>query len=180
MNYERQIKQWLQSDEVRFNALKAAASLELKDWCLAAGFVRNLVWDKLHENQHGTPLNDIDLIYFDKNNDTSVDKKIEKTLKTKYLQPWSVKNQARMHLRNNDSPYSSTSDAMSYWVEIETAIGVRLHRDQTLEVIAPFGCEALFNYSITINDKRRKPKAFGARVRDKAWLENWPKLVVNY
>ena len=35
---------------------------------------------------------------------------------------WSVKNQARMHLRNGDPPYSGATDAMRHWPETATAI----------------------------------------------------------
>lgn len=62
MNDLTQIKNWLSSDPERMEALSIAARLELPDWCLAAGFLRNLVWDKLHGFSSATALNDIDLI----------------------------------------------------------------------------------------------------------------------
>ena len=43
MNHECQIKQWLAGDEGRMQALRLAQQCGLPDWCLAAGFVRNLV-----------------------------------------------------------------------------------------------------------------------------------------
>lgn len=49
-------------------ALSIASTLELSEWCLAAGFVRNLVWDRLHGFGCATDLNDIDLINFDPHN----------------------------------------------------------------------------------------------------------------
>lgn len=58
------IEQWLANDEKRMQALRIAASYNLPDWWLAAGFVRNLVWDQLHGYAQPTPLNDLDLIYF--------------------------------------------------------------------------------------------------------------------
>ncbi|MBV1915039.1 MAG: nucleotidyltransferase family protein [Pseudomonadales bacterium] len=181
MSYEAQIKQWILDDPERLYALETAAKLDLNDWCLAAGFVRNMVWDRLHGSEYHTPLNDIDLIYFDPNNcDEDCDRSFERKLKADYEQPWSVKNQARMHIRNSDSPYSSTSNAMSYWVEIETAVGVYLSSDQRLEIIAPFGCESLFKYTITINNKRRKPEDFSHRSTDKGWLKTWPLLSVDW
>ena len=65
MNFETRIVSWLRHDAERLEALEQAAGLGLPDWCLAAGFVRNLVWDQLHGRTQSTPLNDIDLIYFD-------------------------------------------------------------------------------------------------------------------
>ena len=58
------IQQWLVNDSQRMQALHIAGSCNLPDWCLAAGFVRNLVWDQLHGYPQPTPLNDFDFIYF--------------------------------------------------------------------------------------------------------------------
>ncbi|WP_280539919.1 nucleotidyltransferase family protein [Chromohalobacter sp. 11-W] len=127
MNDESQIKDWLASDPTRMEALVIASEQNLPDWCIAAGFVRNLAWDNLHRLSSATSMNDVDLIYFDPHDcSESRDREIEDNLKIISGLPWSVKNQARMHERNSDSPYISTEDAMSFWVEVETAVGVRL------------------------------------------------------
>ena len=180
MNYESLITSWLQLDNTRCSAFTIASDLGLNDWCLSAGFLRNLVWDNLHLKEHPTPLNDIDLVYFNSNNICpEADKKLENHLKNQISLPWSVKNQARMHIRNQDLPYSSTSDAMSFWPEIETAVGVLLDKAQNIKFIAPFGLENLFNKTITINAKRRKPEVFSNRVRSKNWQAIWPELRVS-
>ena len=83
-----------------------------------------------------------------------------------------------MHMRNDDGPYHSTSDAMSYWVEVETAVGVRLATNGLFELVAPFGIESLFEYTVTINDKRRKHDDFIARIQSKRWLQHWPMLKI--
>lgn len=176
MKHADQVKKWIESDTERLEALEIAASLELGDWCLAAGFVRNLIWDKLHGKEIGTPLNDIDVIYFNPAiTDEAVDLLYESTLRSLSDHPWSVKNQARMHERNNDVPYLSCSDAMSYWVEVETAVGVTLIENEIV-IVAPFGLEANFNKTITLNNKRPKPKAFIERVTKKQWCNLWPQL----
>ena len=59
------IADWIRGDSARMSVLRQAAQLQLPDWCIGAGFVRNLVWDKLHGYSRATPYNDIDLIYFD-------------------------------------------------------------------------------------------------------------------
>ena len=180
MNFEKQIKDWIKSDLERMEALQAASTLHLNDWCIAAGFVRNLVWDKLHKKESLTPLNDVDLIYYDPSNlHEKSDKLLERHLKSISTLPWSVKNQARMHVRNRDKPYSSTCDAMSYWVEIETAVGVKLFETGKMEILAPFGVTKLFGYSITINDKRRNANSFYERIENKQWLSQWPNLQVS-
>lgn len=180
MGNSAQIKKWISEDAMRMQALVSASSLGLSDWCLAAGFVRNLAWDKVHGYSRTTALNDIDLIYFDPDKASEeADKDLESRLKAISDFPWSVKNQARMHRRNSDSPYASTEDAMSYWVEVETAVGATLNESKDIEIVAPFGIDVLFEYTITPNPKRPKPEVFAQRVQEKRWLKIWPNLVVN-
>ncbi len=160
--------------------LEAVSTLHLNDWCIAAGFVRNLVWDKLHQKKPLTPLNDIDVIYYDPiHPDEEIDRSLERRLSAMAKFPWSVKNQARMHERNRDNAYTSTSDAMSYWVEIETAVGAKLSTPREIEIIAPFGIARLFGNSITINNKRKKTGDFYARIKQKNWLSKWPELEIS-
>ncbi len=181
MIQEQQIKVWFRSDKDRMRALALASSLNLNDWCIAAGFVRNLVWDKVHGYSELTPLNDIDLIYFDENQGSKYsEKEVESSLRALSEFPWSIKNQARMHTRNNDFPYNSTSDAMSHWPEVETAIGVKLTAKGQIQLVAPFGVEALFNNTITMNPKWPKPKEFKRRIESKQWHKLWPNLVETY
>ncbi|HYD82110.1 MAG TPA: nucleotidyltransferase family protein [Paucimonas sp.] len=172
---------WLEADALRMRALGIAAALRLPDCWLAAGFVRNLVWDRLHEGGRATPLADIDLVYFDPRAcGEERDEEIEAGLKALAPElPWSVRNQARMHLRNGDAPYRSTTDAMSHWVEIETAVGARLNAGGGVELAAAFGFASLFALRITPNPRCRKPANFARRIREKQWLSRWPRLRVS-
>lgn len=113
---ENKLAQLLTEDPLRIQALESVRSLALPDCYIAAGFVRNLVWDHLYQKHNPTPLNDLDVVYFDPN-------ELEEQTYLKYeaqlnaLMPelnWQVRNQANMHLRNGDKPYQSTLDAMSY------------------------------------------------------------------
>lgn len=180
MAYEKKLKEWILADRFRLDALAMAASQDLPDWCLAAGFIRNLIWDKLHGFESATPLDDIDLIYFDPDDcSESRDRDIENQLRGASSFPWSVKNQARMHIRNNDQPYTSTEHAMSFWVEVETAVGATMDAEGAIVIVAPFGLKCLFSYTITPNPKRPKVREFEHRIRKKQWLQKWPKLVVD-
>ncbi|HGM5490324.1 TPA: nucleotidyltransferase family protein [Serratia fonticola] len=177
MDPQQQIIDWLHQDSERMQALCTARRLGLHDWCLGAGFVRNLVWDRLHGFTVSTPLNDIDVIHFDpRHSDAERDQMLESRLLEWLPQPWSVKNQARMHLRSNRAPYRNSEDAISYWTEIETAVGARLWADDSIQLVAPFGLQALFNNTITFNPKSDNQLAFEQRVAEKQWLEHWPKL----
>lgn len=158
--------------------LKLVQSLNLPDGCIAAGYVRNFVWDHFHRKNKLTPLNDIDILYYDVSDlREGTEQRYEEQLRTR--QPgynWSVKNQARMHLRNKEQPYRSVEDAMKRWPETVTAVGVALDHDDKLKIIAPLGLEDLFSLQI-----RRSPffddyDNFKARVESKNWLNLWPRL----
>ncbi|WP_145519419.1 nucleotidyltransferase family protein [Yersinia mollaretii] len=182
MNQQQQIIQWLNADSYRMQALSIARELGLNQWCLAAGFVRNLVWDQLHGHSSPTPLNDIDLVYFDEQNiskqhDLQLEAQLQQHSSSQHPPfPWSVKNQARMHLRSGRRPYSSTEDAISYWVEVETAIGARLKENGDIELVAPLGLDALFTRTITLNAKNGDIDTYHQRINSKGWQQHWPEL----
>ncbi|HGS5357410.1 nitrate reductase [Vibrio cholerae] len=167
----------IRKDPIRLEALECVCQLELPQCYIAAGFVRNLVWDSLHHNVTLTPLNDIDVIFFDAD---CLDSDYEKLLELKLSEQmpqlnWQVKNQAKMHLQNGDNPYQSTLDAMSYWPEKETAVAVRKVENDRYECISAFGFESLFQGFITHNPKRAYG-TFENRVKSKGWLAMWPNL----
>jgi hypothetical protein len=173
----QQIITWIKQDALRMRALRAARQLGLQDWCLAAGFVRNMVWDRLHGYPQDTPLNDIDLIYFNAQHcDEKHDSHYQQHLSEVTELPWSVKNQARMHHRHDHPPYQSSREAMSYWVENETAIGVTLSQEGDISVIAPLGTDSLFNLHISPNPRHGNPQVLLQRAQSKAWLNQWPML----
>ena len=55
------IETMLRQDKPRMQQLQAVQTLQLPDCFVAAGFVRNMVWDALHDYPP-TPLNDVDVI----------------------------------------------------------------------------------------------------------------------
>ncbi|NOJ02806.1 nucleotidyltransferase family protein [Vibrio splendidus] len=164
-------------DPLRMQALDCVAQLDLPQCYVAAGFVRNLVWDHLHDFDSPTPLNDIDVIYFDRC-DTSYESAVRYEAQLRQWLPelnWQVRNQASMHIRNGDKPYSSSLDAMSYWPEKETAVAVQQSLTGEIECISAFGLKSLFDLKITPNPKRSRD-IFDQRVQSKNWLIHWPKL----
>ena len=95
-NYQSQFIEIIANDPYIMSILKVVEQVNMKDSWVCAGLLRNKVWDVLHNTK--TPINDIDVIYFD-GTDTSKDKEkhLEKILDGLMPnQPWSVKNQARM------------------------------------------------------------------------------------
>lgn len=85
--------------------LAIVRSLNLPDCYVAAGFVRNLVWDNIHATK--TALNDIDVVFYD-TSDTENQIAKNLTIQLNQMHPsflWKVKNQAFMHRKNGDAPY---------------------------------------------------------------------------
>ena len=201
LELQTRLLEWITQDSERVRALQlaaqCAAECALPQWCLAAGFVRNLVWDRLHGFEP-RPLNDIDLIYYcPLDIRPERDRAIEANLRRLAPDlPWSVKNQARMHLKNRDAPYISCIDAMAHWPELETAVGVCLkshvetdtqvdaetaHHSMHygIELVVPFGLNSLFALKLSANPKRSLP-VFHHRVVTKGWLTRYPLLTCCY
>ena len=165
-------------DPVGMKQLRAVRTLDLPDWCIAAGFVRNRVWDHLHGIFPPRPPADIDVLYYDRADLTKApEQAFEARLNTLVPAPWQVRNQARMHLPKGLPPHASTSDSMIYWLETVTAVGVRLESDDAITVVAPLGTGDLLGLIC-------RPTAFGsarrgeydARIAAKRWPELWPKV----
>ena len=174
-----QIIELIKQDKLRVDALDCVFQLNLPDCYLAAGFVRNLVWDHLHNKTNYTPLNDMDVIYFDNNEvDDLAYLNYEAQLKRQMPEVnWQVRNQAKMNKRNGDRAYLSSLDAMRFWPEKETAVAIRQTNKGAYECVSAFGFESLFNLHITHNPQREL-SVFEDRVEAKNWLELWPKLML--
>lgn len=175
-----EIARWVQGDSWRMAVLRGVSRLGLPDCWIGAGFVRNLVWDRLHGFAEATPLNDIDVLYFDP---TDLSRATERMLEARLRrslpgQPWSVRNQARMHRRNGDAPYRSTCHALTFWAETPTAVAVAL-RGNDVAVIAPFGTGDLIGLTVRPTWRfRHKMAIYRARVAKKDWPAIWPRLIM--
>lgn len=158
--------------------LKLVQSLQLRDWYIAAGYVRNYVWDYLHQYASLTPLNDVDVIYHDTSDQSeAIEKQYENQLKASEPRyKWSVKNQARMHHKHRTAPYASIEDAIKRWPETATAVGVTLDEDDQVRIVAPLGLEDLFHLVIRQSPFFGDTAFYSARVQSKNWLQAWPRL----
>lgn len=168
------------ADTQRMHVLRLVRELDLPDCWVAAGFVRSCVWDALHQRSPSPLPNDIDVIWFDQLNPSEErDVALEAILQTQDCTlGWSVKNQARMHERNADLPYATASDAMRYWPETATAVGIRLDRQANIEVSAPLGLHDVFELIVRPTDRflAGKQAVYIDRVASKNWQVIWPNL----
>ena len=166
---EKELIKIIENDTWMITILKTVRNLNLNDCWIGAGFIRNKIWDEKHDYQR-TKLNDIDVIYYDKTNSSKKhDLLIEKQLiNIKSQLNWSVKNQFRMHIRNEHNPYFNCNEAISFWPETATAIAIRITQKNKIEYIAPYGLEDLFNL-IVVPPPKFNLTIYKDRIKKKEW-----------
>ena len=181
---EEDIIRIIKEDEWMMSILRTVKTLNLSDWWICAGFIRSKIWDVLHEFKARTPMSDIDVIYYDLSNlDELEEKRIEYLLKSLMPSiPWSVKNQARMHVKNNMSPYASSVDGISKFPETATALGVKLDEKDNIILTAPLGIKDAINLEVKPTplyiESEELKNIYNKRVTKKNWDSIWKKVKV--
>jgi uncharacterized protein len=175
----------IEQDQWMMGILREVRLLGLPDSWVCAGFVRTKVWDVQHGYRQRSALPDVDVVYY---HHDDLREETEKALESRLQEmspgvPWSVKNQARMHVVNSAPPYSSSFDAISNFPESATAVAVRLTETDSIELMAPWGVQDLVDLIV-----RPAPGYDGAdplkshiytrRVATKDWQTKWPKLTI--
>ena len=173
----------MMNDPLRLQALGKVASLGLPDCWIGAGFVRDALWVHLHGFDVVAPDGDVDVVWFDAGTPhKDRDRRIEKELRSAMPDLlWSVKNQARMHRRNCDAPYTSVGSAMRCWPVTATAVAARVGCSGSIKINAPLGLDDLFGLQLrpTLSFLTGKLPIFNDRVRSQRWLERYPKLLLD-
>jgi hypothetical protein len=172
----------IRSDEWMMEVLRAARTLDLPDWMIGAGFIRNKVWDRLHGYaKKEADTSDIDLIYFDPSDlSEASEEAYNEQLRALCPVNWETVNQARMHVfHGRELPYKNSEDALSEWVETPTCVAVRLEKDDTITLFAPHGTSDLLSLTVRptpafLHDLEK----YWGRVNSKHWKEKWPKLTI--
>lgn len=181
---EKEIIALVQNDKWMMDLLTCAKSLDLPDWWICAGFIRSKIWDVLHGFDERTSLPDIDVIYYDQSSiEERIEKNHEETLnRLLSTVPWSVKNQARMHIANNSSPYSSSVDAIGKFPETATALGVKLDEGDNVILTAPHDIQDVVNLIVKPTpyflESKDRMLMYEKRVRKKNWQATWSKIEV--
>lgn len=179
---EENIIELIENDPWMMDILKTVQKLELPDAWVCAGFIRSKIWDTLHDFSVRTKLNDIDVIYYDPSNiEEEQEKKYERILNGfDSTLPWSVKNQARMHVLNNFIPYTSSTDGIAHFPETVTALGVRLDEQQKLLLAAPYGVRDVLEMEVfpTPAFQESLKQIYLDRVTRKNWPARWRKVKI--
>lgn len=186
MMTDQEILERLSQDQDIRAILEMIRSLELKDSWLAAGSVRNFIWNILSGKPDFDAETDVDVIFFDPT--VSYEKTLQLEMELRKAFPaysWELKNQVYMHSHSpNTQPYTSSKDAMSKYPECCTAIGLRLLENDKLELFAPYGLADIRGFQVRptphfLADAERK-KLYMERICKKNWQAKWPQLSFEY
>lgn len=178
---EQEITSLIENDTWMMDVLRAAEHLNLPDWWIGAGFLRNKIWNYI-EDIESKPTRDVDLVYFDKENTLAeIDHHYDEKMKEDYpFAEWEIRNQARMHYVDNFEPFTSTADGISHWVETATCIAVKLVNGK-LKFLFCHGTDDLYNLvarPIFSFNNNKLIHIFYDRIERKKWKQKWPDLRV--
>ena len=183
---EQDILNQFTADKDLMTILTMIRSLQLKDSWLAAGSVRNFIWNYLSNQSGFDKETDVDVIFFDPAISYEETLKIETKLKENYPNyNWELKNQVYMHIHNpNTEPYRDSRDAMSKYPERCTAIGLRLLDNDQLELFAPYGLDDILYFRVQpaphfLTDPARKA-LYEQRLSKKNWQKKWNNLQIEF
>lgn len=128
------------------SVLPIIAQLNLPDWWLAGGAVRNTVWRSLFGKECQLVINDFDIAFFDAIGDRSQELAAKVTLTENFPEyEFDVKNQASFaRWRAGRRTYNSTEDGITDWLHTATAVGVRLDSQAQWQFLTPYGLNDLF------------------------------------
>ena len=182
MLIRQDLLQAIQLNSDLMKILTIISNLGLKDSWLAAGSVRNFIWNLLSDKPAFDRDTDVDVIFFDPDVSYEETLAIENKLREDFPQyQWELKNQVYMHQHSpHTAPYTSSCDAMSKYPERCTAVGLRLNVDATLEFFAPYGLEDILNFQVAPTphflENEDRMKLYQKRLSKKNWQEKWKNL----
>jgi hypothetical protein len=182
----RRLEEIVRGDPDLMGLLTAAREVGLPQWRVVAGCLYQTAWNVLTNKPARTGIKDYDLIYFDARDlsweaEDQVAQRV--ALRMGHLPaPVEVRNQARVHLWFKQrfgadySPLRCADEALTRYASFVHAVGVRLERDDSLDIVAPFGLDDFFNMVIRPNrvlDNAASHEAKAARAK-----VIWPEVTV--
>jgi len=174
IQYEEKLIQIVRQQDWIMEALKSVRDLKLPDWYLAAGAIRNSVWNYFHNFPSTSHQQDMDVVYFDSSNINKEREKLFESILNEKLPnlKWEVKNQAR---KNNSA--NSSCESIAYWSETPTCVGVRLENNDSFTICAPHGLDDLMNLVVKpIPQPYQDLSLYQERIAEKKWDKFWTKL----
>jgi len=184
---EQRLEAVVRSSDSLMTVLRLARELDLPDWLIVSGAVYQKVWNQLTGRDPDYGIKDYDLAYHDAS-DVSYEaedvhiRRAAALFPAPYGEQVEVRNQARVHLWFEDhfgepyEPLHSSAEALGRFVAPCFGVGVRLEKDDSLTIEAPFGLQDLFAMTIRPNPHRQLAKGWEKVVRSAR--ERWPEITV--
>jgi len=173
------------SDPVLMSLLTVLREVDLPQWRLVSGAVYQTVWNALTGRPRGFGIKDYDLCYFDGDlsfeAEDEVIRRVEAAARPLGL-PVETRNQARVHLwferrfGGRFAPLTSTDEGLTRYAAKVHAVGVRLLRDDTIDVVAPFGLGDLFAFVVRPNPALANERSYSDKASRAKSL--WPELTI--
>ncbi|MFS8972577.1 nucleotidyltransferase family protein [Streptococcus mitis] len=182
MKNEQEILEAFRENPDMMAILTIIRNLALKDSWLAAGSVRNFIWNLLSDKSPFDRETDVDVIFFDPDFSYEETLGIERKLKENFPQyQWELKNQVYMYLHSPHTvPYTSSRDAMSKYPERCTAVGLCLNEESAFELFTPYGLEDILNFQVRPTphflENEDRMKLYQKRLSKKNWQKKWKNL----
>lgn len=179
---EGRLRSLVRQEDRLMRILETVRRVNPPEWIVAAGAIRNMVWDRLSGYASPSQLGDVDVLYFEKES-SLVDRDVSAELAR--LQPehrWEAANQAVIHewllveFGIEVRPLRSSAEGLATFSETATAVGVRLETDDSLAVVASAGLEDLFSLILRPNPRCPDPGLFDPRLATKGFQRRWPNL----
>ena len=181
---EETLVEQIKADPEMMTVLAIIRDLDLADAWLAAGAVRNFIWNQLSGRPGFDATTDLDLVFYDPAISYEETQQIEQELKKVFPQyAWEVKNQVYMHQHSpGTAPYRSACDAVSKYPEQCTALAVRLRKDGQLELFLPYGTRDIEDFVVQPTPhflaSPERLVVYTERMRKKDWKRKWPALQI--
>jgi len=152
------------------------AHLNLPNWWLAGGSVRNTVWCNLFGDKCALFIKDFDVAFFDPAGDRSQELAAKVTLKASFPNyKFDIKNQVSFgRWRSGSMKYTSAEDGIRNWLHTATAVGVKMDAHGNWQFFTPYGLDDLF--AGIIRPTPANIHNLEARRKGKTFLENCPDL----
>lgn len=187
---EDRLRDIVRATPTTWEVLRTVRDLDLPDWMIFSGAVYQPVWNHLTSRDLAYGIKDYDVAYHD-DSDTSYEaedvviQRVAAAFEPPLRELVEVRNQARVHLWfekkfGADEPYPPLEDsaaALKRFVATAFCVGVRLEKDDSLSVWAPFGLEDLFAMRLRPNPLRVKGAGGWERTTGSA-KARWPEISV--
>lgn len=167
MDYHTHL-QTILSHSIIGTVLPKIAEINLPNWWLAGGAVRNTVWCNIFGEECKLFIKDFDIAFFDEQGNRDQELAAKSILTTQFPEyVFDVKNQASFcRWRAGRKTYYSTEDGIKDWLHTATAVGVSMNEQGEWQFFTPYGLDDLFNGVIRptpthINDIIAEDKASG-------------------